>query len=235
MVVDVFELTKEQFSKLLISELRDVIEERDVAGAETLQSKKDLQTLIITDLGLHEHWAAKREEAKLARDLEEREKDRRLQVELAEAGAKSFDMGRARSFMPKFHEAEVDVFFELFEKIAADLKWPVDKWALLVHSVLEGKAQRAAAAIDVSLELGYGDMKIAILEAYGSTPETYRRQFMELKRQRGESYLDVWRKLDIALERWLRVWEAGNYGALRELILLEQFKNMVPKELDLFE
>ena len=69
MVVDVFELTKEQFSKLLIVELRDVIAERDVAGAEALRSKKDLQALIIADLGLHEHWATKKEEAKLAWDL----------------------------------------------------------------------------------------------------------------------------------------------------------------------
>ena len=50
-------------------------------------------------------------------------------------------MGRARSFMPKFSEAEVDVFFEFFEKVAANLEWPENKWALLVHSVLEGKAQ----------------------------------------------------------------------------------------------
>ena len=52
-------------------------------------------------------------------------------------------MGRARSFMPKFNEAEVDVFFELFEKVATDLEWPLKKWSLLVHSVLDANVKHS--------------------------------------------------------------------------------------------
>lgn len=36
--------------------------------------------------------------------------------------------------MPSFDEDAVDVFFEMFEKVAIDSGWPEDKWALMVQS-----------------------------------------------------------------------------------------------------
>lgn len=91
-----------------------------------------------------------------------------------------FDLNRACAYMPVFEENAVDVFFEMFEKVALECAWPEEKCSLLVQSVLIGKAQRAVAALDVwvwSIAL-----RKAVLEAYGSVPEAYRRQFRELRR-----------------------------------------------------
>lgn len=66
-----------------------------------------------------------------------------------------FDLNRARAFMPVFEENAVDVFFEMFEKVALECAWPEEKWSLLVQSVLTGKAQRAVTVLDVSVGLEY--------------------------------------------------------------------------------
>lgn len=73
-----------------------------------------------------------------------------------------------------------------------ECEWSEEKWPLLVQSVLTGKVQRAVAALDNRVGLEYDTLRKAVLEAYGSIPEAYRRQFRQLRRQQGDSYLDLW-------------------------------------------
>lgn len=80
----------------------------------------------------------------------------------------------------------------MFEKVAMECEWSEEKWPLLVQSVLTGKVQRAVAALDNRVGLEYDTLRKAVLEAYGSIPEAYRRQFRQLRRQQGDSYLDLW-------------------------------------------
>ena len=138
----------------------------------------------------------------------------------AENRGSGFDLGRARTFMPVFKEDAVDIFFEMFEKVAKESEWPEEKWPLLVQSVMTGKAQRAVAALDCRLGLEYDSLRKAVLEACGSVPEAYRLRFRELRRQPGETYLDFWRNQEIAIDRWLNSWEAFDYSELRGLSLV---------------
>ena len=43
-------------------------------------------------------------------------------------------------FVPPFNENEVDKYFFLFEKVAKNLDWPLNKYTILLQSVLKGKA-----------------------------------------------------------------------------------------------
>lgn len=172
----------------------------------------------------------------------ERERERAYQQEMARVEAeklaikksKAFDISRARGFMPVFDEDAVDVFFEMFEKVARESDWPEEKWALLVQSVWTGKAQRAVAALDVRIGLEYEKLRKAVLNAYVSVPETYRRKFHELRRHAGESYLDLWRKQEVIFDRWINSCEAYDYKKLKNFLLLEQFKISVPKEIEVY-
>ena len=53
-------------------------------------------------------------------------------------------------------------------------------------------------------------------------------------RQPGETYLDFWRNQEIAVDRWLNSWEAFVYSELRAVVLLEQFKAGVSREVEMF-
>ncbi|KAJ8334061.1 hypothetical protein SKAU_G00397000 [Synaphobranchus kaupii] len=136
--------------------------------------------------------------------------------------------------MPKFCEEDADTFFEAFEIVAREMEWPDAKWALLVQSSLAGKAQVAFAALDPCVGLDYEELKKAVLAAYGGVPESYHQRFRNLKRRNGESYLDVGRRLSIAFDRWLAAGKVFDYSELREFMLVEQFKNSVPREVEVY-
>ena len=89
----------------------------------------------------------------------------------------AFDVSKYVKFVPDFRETEVDKYFLLFEKVANNLKWPEDNWALLLQSSLVGKAREVYAALSVDESAQYSVVKNAILKAYELVPEAYRQRF----------------------------------------------------------
>ena len=67
-----------------------------------------------------------------------------------ESIATKFDLGKNVRLVPPFNESEVDKYFQHFERVAQNLKWPIDQWPLLLQSVLRGKAQEAYTALPIS-------------------------------------------------------------------------------------
>ena len=52
----------------------------------------------------------------------------------------NFEVTKYIKLVPPFQETEVDKYFLHFEKVAESLKWPKEYWAMLLQSVLLGKA-----------------------------------------------------------------------------------------------
>ena len=82
-----------------------------------------------------------------------------------ESIATKFDLGKNVRLVPPFNESEVDKYFQHFERVAQNLKWPIDQWSLLLQSVLRGKAQEAYTALPISECVDYNSVKNAILKA----------------------------------------------------------------------
>lgn len=57
--------------------------------------------------------------------------------------AAHFEISSCLRLVPKCNRNDVGSFFDALDKIARALDWPEDKWPLLIHSVLEGRAQEA--------------------------------------------------------------------------------------------
>lgn len=72
---------------------------------------------------------------KLQMEREKMEHDRELQLKLKEIEMASrndrFDISKHVRFVPPFQDKEVDKYFLLFEKVAKDLNWPLDKYTIL--------------------------------------------------------------------------------------------------------
>ena len=58
-----------------------------------------------------------------------------------ESIATKFDLGKSVRLVSPFNEPEVDEYFQHFERVAQNLKWPTDELPLLLQSVLKGKAK----------------------------------------------------------------------------------------------
>ena len=70
----------------------------------------------------------------------EKEKDRLMELKLKKSKLEYFDASKYVKFVPPFIEKDVDKYFLLFEKVAKDLNWPLDKYTILLQSALKGKA-----------------------------------------------------------------------------------------------
>ena len=57
------------------------------------------------------------------------------QIAHEESIATKFDLGKNVRLVPPFNESEVDKYFQHFERVAQNLKWPIDQWPLLLESV----------------------------------------------------------------------------------------------------
>ena len=173
----------------------------------------------------------RKEEAELQLERESREADRRTERERALQKPR-FKLEAAERMVPQFNEEEVDVFFDAFERVAKELEWPRERWALLVQRALKGKAQHAFAALDTAMD--YEALKTAVLAAYGGVPEEYRRKFRSYQRLPGESHLDLCRRQSILLTRWLNASDINSLEDLKELVLMEQFRNCISRDLSVY-
>ncbi|XP_062887897.1 phosphatidylserine decarboxylase proenzyme, mitochondrial isoform X1 [Mobula hypostoma] len=174
------------------------------------------------------------------RQLEHEEKQREKEFELerlkirAEQGAMPNQDGGFRAtqevrLVPPFEDTDVDRYFLHFEKVAASQDWPRDKWAILLQSVLKGKAQQAYSALSAEDTQRYEVVKEAILRIYELVPEAYRQRFRNARKQWDHTHLKFAREMQTYCERWCASKGVnGDYDRLLQLILIEQFKGCVP-------
>ena len=145
-----------------------------------------------------------------------------------ESIATKFDLGKNVRLVPPFNESEVNKYFQHFERVAQNLKWPIDQWPLLLQSVLRGKAQEAYTALPISECVDYNSVKNAILKAYELVPEAYRQKFRNYRKQESQTHVEFAHEKEVYFDRWCNSREVGtDFEKLRQVILIEEFKRCV--------
>lgn len=142
---------------------------------------------------------------------------------------RSFDVTKNVALVPEFRETEIDSYFSAFERIAQALQWPPDVWSILLQCKIHGKAQKVVAALPLHDTLKYEVVKAAILKAYELVPEAYRQKFRSFKKNPTQTYVEFAREKGSLFDRWCASSEVTNLSSLREMVLLEEFKNCLPE------
>ena len=75
-----------------------------------------------------------------------------------ESIATKFYLGKNVRLVPPCNES-FDKYFQHFERVAQNLRWPTDQWPLLLQSVLKGKVQEAYTALPISECVAYNCQK----------------------------------------------------------------------------
>ena len=158
----------------------------------------------------------------------EKEKDRVMKVKLEQSKLEHFDASKYVKFVPPFIEKDVDKYFLLFEKVAKDLNWPLDKYTILLQSALKGKASETYTALSPEQTSDYQFVKESILKAYQLIPEAYRQKFRNYKKESDKTHVEFGREKERLLDRWCDSEEIKkDYERIRQMFLLEEFKNCV--------
>ncbi|KAK3878381.1 hypothetical protein Pcinc_016965 [Petrolisthes cinctipes] len=143
-----------------------------------------------------------------------------------------FDVTKHMKIVPEYNENDPTEYFMSFEKVAFNMRWPKDKWAILLQGVLKGKAMSAYMALEVNECNDYEKVKAAILHAYELVPEAYRLRFRNNFKSTGVSHVDFLQEKDKAFKRWLHSKQVnGDYDKLYELLLLEDFCRTINRDI----
>lgn len=199
-----------------------------------VRMKVRLQRLEMEREGQEREFQLRRELELKKLDAETAVRMRQLELQAREHShgrtiTSGFDVSKNISLVPVFRESEVEVYFGVFERIAAALQWPKDVWAILLQCRLTGKAQEACSALSVEDGLSYEKAKGAILRAYELVPEAYRQRFRNLRKTTDQTYVDLAREKITLFDRWCAASKADDFTSLTELVLLEEFKNCLPE------
>lgn len=141
-----------------------------------------------------------------------------------------FDVSKNIRLVPQFNEKDVDKYFTLFERVATTLNWPRNVWSLLLQCTLSGKAQEAFAALSVEDSLDFEKVKSAVLRVYELVPEAYRQKFRRLRKQYNQTNVEFMREKEILFDRWCSSQKVNDFAQLKQLILMEEFKNSLPEK-----
>ncbi|XP_062894791.1 uncharacterized protein LOC134341016 [Mobula hypostoma] len=141
----------------------------------------------------------------------------------------SINVSQEVKLVPLFAEEDVDRYFLHFEKVAENRKWPREDWAVLLQSVLKGKAQQAYSALSVTESTNYDTVKEAVLKVYEMVPEAYRQKFRGLRKSGNQTYIEFAHEKERYFDRWCPSKEVDeDYHKVRQLMLIEEFKECVP-------
>lgn len=138
------------------------------------------------------------------------------------------------ALVPPFREAEVDSYFNAFERLAIKLKWPEEMWPLLLQCKIHSKAQEVVSAPPLADSVRSEAVKEAILRAYELVPEAYRQRFCSHKKLSTQTFLEFARDKAALFDRWCTASQVANFVELRELILIEEFNRSLPERVVIY-
>lgn len=141
-----------------------------------------------------------------------------------------FDPTKHVRMVPAFQEKDVESFFQAFEHTARTLSWPKEHLVLLLSTALRGKAQIAYSALPVEDRDDYETVKEAILRAFELVPEAHRQKFRGLQMGDSQTHVEYAKEKGRLFDKWLRSRNVKEFCELRSLVLLEDFKDNIHKD-----
>ncbi|XP_048032134.1 uncharacterized protein LOC125258935 [Megalobrama amblycephala] len=121
-----------------------------------------------------------------------------------------------------------EAFLDLFEKSAEVSGWPRDQWPMRLIPLLSGESQVAAQQLPVQNLLVFDDLKRAILQRVGRTPEQHRQRFCSLELGESGRPFVMAQQLRDSCRKWLLA-EGGDVEQVIDLVVLEQFITRLPR------
>ncbi|XP_067312541.1 zinc finger and SCAN domain-containing protein 25-like [Pseudorasbora parva] len=122
-----------------------------------------------------------------------------------------------------------EAFIDLFQKAAEACGWPRAQWPVRLIPLLTGEAQAAAQQLPVANLLEYDDLKKAILQRVGRSPEQHRQRFRSLEWGEAGRPFAMAQQLRDSCRRWLLA-GGSDVDHIVDLVVLEQFIARLPKK-----
>ena len=185
--------------------------------------------------------AAQAKERQAIREAEERQAIRDHELALATARVENStgsSIGSVNSIqyaaprLPAYKEGDdITDYLIVFESVAELLHIPRGNWAIHLGPLLSGKAVKIYTTIDSAARGDYDCLKRSLLDGFGKTVDSYRRDFKSL-RPKNE---DTGRQFAVQLGRLFDLWINASkidhtYKELFDFCIRDQFMNAINPE-----
>lgn len=121
-------------------------------------------------------------------------------------------------------------FLASFEKVAVACRWPKKEWVTRLLPALSEESEKAFVALSAEDREDYWKVKSAVLRREAAIREKQRQAFRRFCFQEAQSPRQVLARLRDLFCQWLRA-ERSSKEQILELLLLEQFLNILPREM----
>ena len=139
--------------------------------------------------------------------------------------------------LPSFIDGndKLDSYLLRFECNAKNASWEKDTWAIKLSALLRGRAMEVYTRMSDADTNNYKSQK-ALLTRYNYTKDGYRKRFREIKPDTEETPDHFVVRLKNYLAKWLELsWSSsGDFNAIVDLIIKEQFINACSEELAVY-
>ncbi|GFW56266.1 retrovirus-related Pol polyprotein from transposon 297 [Trichonephila clavipes] len=137
-----------------------------------------------------------------------------------------------KDLVPKFDakNADINLFFEIFERQAIKEKMADDRWVSQLIPLLPIEIAEIVAKEPLEKSDDYPHIKNLLLARFQLTPIALRDRFESHQRRPGAMWADLVFELRSYLDNWVAGMKVGDFAALKELLVTEQ-KKRVPSEL----
>ncbi|XP_077094868.1 uncharacterized protein LOC143746729 [Siphateles boraxobius] len=122
-----------------------------------------------------------------------------------------------------------EAFLDLFERSAEAGGWPREQWPVRLIPLLTGEAQAAAQQLPVQNLLVFDDLKRAILQRVGRSPEQHRQRFRSLDLGESGRPFVLAQQLRDSCRKWLLA-EGSDVREIIDRVVLEQFISRLPRK-----
>ncbi|GFS70515.1 retrovirus-related Pol polyprotein from transposon 412 [Trichonephila clavipes] len=131
-----------------------------------------------------------------------------------------------KDLVPKFDakNADINLFFEIFERQAIKEKVAEDRWVSQLIPLLSIEIAEIVAKEPLEKSDDYPHIKNLLLARFQLTPIALRDRFESHQRRPWAMWADLVFELRSYLDNWLAGMKVGDFAALKELLVTEQIK-----------
>ena len=164
------------------------------------------------------------------------ERMKKLEIEANASPISSTNISNAAVSSPKLPQftdgEDISAYLVRFERIAQLLNINEDRFALLLGTLLTGKALNIYASLSSDITDDYQSLKEALLTGFRKTPEGFRTEFRSMRLKSGETYAQFAVQLGRIFDFWIESCQLDKtYENLRNFVLVDQFIASIPNDL----
>ena len=190
---------------------------------------------------LREDEKAKREDEKAKRDHEAKMAELEISKLRLESGEQEVISNNTVSYemsvkpQPYKDGEDITSYLIRFERIATLIGWDESKWAIRLGVLLQGHALKVYASLSDDVTKCYASLKKALLEAFKSNEDQYRREFRNARISHKENYSQFLNSISRMFDFWMDSLKIDrSYEDIRSAMIGDQFLASVPPEIRVF-